>query len=139
MIEPRTINTLEEVRELCKVQLEAATPCSGDYLDGKSLEEGAKILQERYTTQSMDFRPLSYYIEEVAKKVEEWKKHKGERTVFVMQRDVKDGGPITTVFRDWESELDKYIGYYYYYTTEGGAIPIFCTASYLEHMKGKRV
>lgn len=110
MIEPRTINTLEEVRELFKHQLENTEPCDGDFLKGRTVEEVAKGMQEAYIRDSLDLHEkLGYYIELTEKFTKEHAEHKGECRLFYMEKH------SDTIYlkRIWEGELEQLIGLEY--------------------------
>lgn len=94
---------MNNMREIFKKQLDESTPCDGDYLKGKTIEEAANELFTDFTEKG-NSTYLEKIQEYVVQSTEDWKLHKGEKMLFVGEQ-TKGTIRITKV---WESELENY-------------------------------
>ena len=98
-----------DLRDLFKKQLDEATPCDGDYLKGRTIEEAANELFTEYNVKGVSLS-LEKIQENVKLATEDWKLHKGEKMLLVAElTNGKQAHGTIEITRVWESELEKYV------------------------------
>jgi len=100
---------MNDLRELFKKQLDISTPCDGDYLKGRTIEEAANELFAEYNVKGVSLS-LEKIQENVKLATEDWKLHKGEKALIVAElTNGKQAHGTIEITRVWESELEKYV------------------------------
>lgn len=123
----KIVNTLDEVRELLAKQIAESVPVNGDFLAGRTVEEAIAELFN-FPGAIRDEEQIRKYVE---RSIDEWRKHIGERMLFVAeQTTIGDATPPTnirlTVTKIWESELENYVGRTFIrYLVGRNVIPLF--------------
>ena len=98
---------MNNMRELLKKQLDESTPCDGDYLKGRTIEEVANELFAKLTENGTS--SLENLQEYVVRVTEDWKLHKGEKMLYVAeQTNGNQKHRVIQIAKIWESEMDQY-------------------------------
>lgn len=112
---------MNDMQELFKKQLDTTSPCDGDYLKGRTIEEAANELFTNLT-ENGNSTSLEKIQEHVSRSTADWKLHKGERMLFAAEQ-MKSTIHITKI---WESELEKYVDKpFVRYMSDDDIIPLF--------------